>query len=70
MLSQSEWETPVVLVPIPDRSLSFCVDYRKHNAITKKKCYQTLLIDICIKFSGDSPRFTTPDASSGTERLT
>jgi len=37
--SQSSWLSPAVMVRKKDRSLKFCVVYRKLNAITEKDCY-------------------------------
>lgn len=35
----SEWSSPVTLIPKPDASLCFCVDYRKVNAFTRKDVF-------------------------------
>ena len=37
--STSEWASPVVLVPKPDGSTRFAIDFRKLNEITRKEVY-------------------------------
>ena len=60
-----EWASPIVLVPKPDGSLRFCVDYRKLNLITIPDTYPLPRMDECIDSLGDAVIFTTLDCNSG-----
>jgi hypothetical protein len=46
--STSEWAAPVVLLPEPDVSLRFCIDYRKLNYITEMDVYLLPKMDDCL----------------------
>ena len=37
--SDSPWSSPVVLIKKKDRSIRFCVNYRKVNSVTRKDAY-------------------------------
>jgi len=50
--SKSEWSFPVVMVPKPDGSQRFCVDYRRLNDVTVKDTYPLPRMDDCIDFLG------------------
>lgn len=39
-LVQTEWASPIVLVPKKDWTLRFCVDYRKVNSVTVRDSYR------------------------------
>jgi len=43
--SSSPWASPVVLVRKKDRSMRFCVDYRKVNTVTRKVTYPLPWVD-------------------------
>lgn len=37
--SRSEWRSPIVLVPKPNRTTHFCIDFRKINTISRFDAY-------------------------------
>ena len=63
--SVSEWASPVLLVPKPDGSLRFCVDYRKLNSVTKRDSYPMPRMDECIDSFSNACLFSTLDCNSG-----
>ena len=63
--SNAEWASPVILVPKPDGSLRFCVDYRKLNSITVRDSYPMPRMDECIDSLGSATIFSTLDCNSG-----
>ena len=63
--SISEWASPVILVPKPDQSLRFCVDYRRLNSVTKRDSYPMPRMDECIDSLGNANIFSTLDCNSG-----
>ena len=63
--SSAEWAFPVVLVPKPDGTMRFCVDYRRLNEITVRDVYPLPRMDDCIDFLGDAKVFSTLDCNAG-----
>ena len=52
--SQSEWSSPILLVPKVDGSQRFCIDYRKVNSVTRSDSYPIPRIDDCIDRIGQA----------------
>ena len=59
------WSAPVVLIPKPDGSIRFCIDYRKLNAVTENDSYALPRVDDCLDSLGEARYFTTLDANCG-----
>jgi len=63
--SSAEWAFPVVLVPKPDGTMRFCVDYCRLNEVTVRDVYPLPRVDDCIEFLGATKVFSTLDCNSG-----
>jgi len=63
--SQSELSFPVVMVPKPDGSPRFCVDYRRLNDVTVTDTYPLPRMDDCTEFLGEASVFSMLDCNSG-----
>jgi hypothetical protein len=59
--SKVPFASPVLFVCKADRSLQFCIDYYKLNAITKKNCYPLPLIDKTLARLAKAKIFTKLD---------
>ncbi|CAM5159081.1 unnamed protein product [Eretmochelys imbricata] len=63
--SASPWAFPVMLVPRKDRSIQFCVDYRKLNATTVSDAYPMSRPDELLDKLGGARYLTTMDLTKG-----
>ncbi|KAI8496819.1 hypothetical protein Bbelb_254740 [Branchiostoma belcheri] len=63
--SNSEWASPVVLVPKKDGSIRFCVDFRKVNAVSRFDAYPMPRIDEMLDKLGKAKYITKIDLSRG-----
>lgn len=63
--AQTEWAASIVFASKKDVSFSFCVDYRKLDAVTKRDIYPVTRMEECIHSLGKAAVFSTLDAYSG-----
>ena len=63
--SSSEWASPIVLVPKPDGTVRFCIDYRRLNERTVKDSYPLPRMDDCLDSLGEAQFFSTLDCNAG-----
>ena len=63
--SNSPWASPALLVKKQDGSYRFCVDYRKHNAVTVKDAHPIPRIDDALDAMKDAKYFSTLDLQQG-----
>jgi len=63
--SQSEWASPVVLIPKPDGSPRFCIDHRQLSERSVRDSYPLPRMDDCPDSLGDAQFFSTLDCSAG-----
>lgn len=61
---QIKWSSPVLLVPKPDGSWRFCIDYRRHHAITVRGIYLIPRMNDCVDSFGVRTWFSSLDANS------
>ena len=63
--SHSEWSSPCLLVPKPDKTFRFCTDYRKVNEVTKTDSFPIPRMEDCIDQVGSSKYVTKLDLLKG-----
>ncbi|KAL2099462.1 hypothetical protein ACEWY4_005942 [Coilia grayii] len=63
--SHSEWSSPIVLIPKPDRSARFCIDYRKVNAVAKTDAFPIPRLEDCIDQIGKAKFVSKVDLLKG-----
>jgi len=63
--SQSEWANPVVLIPKPNGSPRFFIEYRQLNERTVRDSYPLPRMDYLLNSLGDAQFFSTLDCNVG-----
>ena len=63
--SQSDWNSPIVLVDKPDGSTRFCIDFRRVNEKSKFDAYPMPRVDELLERLGTAHFMTTLDLTKG-----
>ncbi|XP_075777530.1 uncharacterized protein LOC142827202 [Pelodiscus sinensis] len=63
--SKSEWRSPIVLVPKPDGTIRFCIDFRKINAISRFDAYPMPRVNELLERLGKAHYISTLDLTKG-----
>ncbi|KAJ8712243.1 hypothetical protein PYW07_005085 [Mythimna separata] len=63
--AESEWASPVVLVPKKNGEVRFCVDYRKLNSVTRADKYPLPVIDELLQSTKPNSVMSTIDLKAG-----
>ena len=63
--SESDWSSPCILVPKPDKTYRMCTDFRKVNSLTKADNFPIPRIDDCIDKVGHAKYVTKIDLLKG-----
>lgn len=63
--SDSEWSSPIVIVPKKDGSLRICIDFRKLNAMSFFDAYPMPRIEDLLERIGRANYITTLDICKG-----
>lgn len=63
--SQSDWSSPILLVPKADQTWRFCVDFRRVNSVTKTDSYPLPRVDDCIDQIGSAKYVSKFDLLKG-----
>ncbi|KAJ1096234.1 hypothetical protein NDU88_001377, partial [Pleurodeles waltl] len=63
--SKSPWCSPVVLVPKPDGSIRFCIDFRQVNAASQFDTYPLPRVDELLERLGKVKYMSTLDLTKG-----
>ncbi|XP_075786849.1 uncharacterized protein LOC142829675 isoform X2 [Pelodiscus sinensis] len=63
--SHSEWKSPIVLVPKPDGTTRFCIDFRKVNAISRFDAYPMPRTEELLERLGQAEYFSILDMTKG-----
>ncbi|CAF5008080.1 unnamed protein product, partial [Rotaria magnacalcarata] len=63
--STSPWSSPIVLVKKKDKTMRFCIDYRRLNAITIKNAFPLSCIEDIFDQLSDAVYYTKFDFKSG-----